>query len=292
MSADYGSGGYPGADGGGYPGGEPGSDGTDPAMTEGYGQGGSYPGAGGSYPGADGSSYPGGETDSATADAAQMREEYGQPGAGYPGSGLPGESGVPGDPTTAQLAEGYGRGGPGGQGYPGGEPSAGTDPTQMQQEYGRGGYPGGGPPGSEGIPGGEGIPGEQGGYPGGEGYGGPEGAGGGGASQAPPADSPVFPAYQLVMGLMQGKYEDMNKYVSARAKGQLQKIGAGKLSEGEKAELKKTFAQPQLAGKPRNTRVGHQIVLKSDGKTITILAKKEGKDWKVAEMSIREASRR
>jgi hypothetical protein len=91
---------------------------------------------------------------------------------------------------------------------------------------------------------------------------------------------------------MQGKYDDMSKYVSTRARGQLQKIGAGKLSEGEKTDLKKTFAQPQLAGQPRNARGGHQIVLKSEGKTITILTKKEGTDWKVAELSIREASRR
>ena len=91
---------------------------------------------------------------------------------------------------------------------------------------------------------------------------------------------------------MQGKYGDMNKYVSARARGQLQKIGAGKLTDAEKAELKKTFAQPQMIGKPRNTRGGRQLVLKSAGKTITILVKKEASKWRVAELSIRAASRR
>ena len=94
------------------------------------------------------------------------------------------------------------------------------------------------------------------------------------------------------MGLMKGEFKDMEKYVSKRARGDLQKIGAGKLTDGETAEYKETFAQPQLAGQPRNTRGGRQIVLKSGEKTITILVKKEGTEWRVAELSIRSAAKR
>lgn len=91
---------------------------------------------------------------------------------------------------------------------------------------------------------------------------------------------------------MQGKYENMKDFVSRRARGDLQKIGAGRLTEAEKAEFKEVFAQPQLAGQPRNTRGGRQIVLRSGEKMITILVKKEGEKWRVAELSIREARRR
>jgi hypothetical protein len=217
------------------------------------------------------------------------------------GSAIPG-GGVPGAESAFDPATAYTTGTPGGPELGSASPAAGS-PTPSGALPGPAGSPGYGsamqtPPVSTGDPAAVGAPSgepETGlsspeTYAGGEG--GIGGQGGGGGGQAPPADSPEFPAFQLVMGLMQGKYEELNKYVSGRARGELQKIGAGKLTDGEKAELKQTFAQPQLAGQPRNARGGRQIVLKSGENTITILVKKEGTDWKVSELSIRSSARR
>jgi len=114
------------------------------------------------------------------------------------------------------------------------------------------------------------------------------GAGGGGAGAEPPADSPEFPAYKVVVGLKDGKYEGLNEFVSQRGRGILEKVRLGRLSDDEKKELKETFAEPQLAAPPRNASGGRQINLRSGSQLITILVKREGDDWKVSELSIRK----
>ncbi|MBI1309932.1 hypothetical protein GC176_01390 [bacterium] len=252
--------------------------GSDPTMAANYGQ----------APGSD----PGSSVATGTSSDPTLAANYGQGPGSYPGT-----SATPGTSSDPTLAANYGQA-PGS--YPGTSAAPGTssDPT-LAANYGQA-------PGAPGVPGGSSDPaaaanpasfGQPGVTPAGEPGTGAELAGsgggpGGGGAAAPPADAPEFPAYHLVMGLMRGKYEDMASYVSSRARGELQKIAAGKLTDEEKAELKQSFAQPQLAGQPRNARGGRQIVLKSGETMITILVKKEGKDWKVAELTIRDAKKR
>lgn len=273
--------------GAGDPGSDPGAAESDPALAGAYPPG-TAPGGEG-YPGAGGPGAPGYAGDPRMAESGETDPALMDPTAAY-ASGAPGG---PGDPTagnpdpTASISPG----GPGYAGDPRSQPGAAGDPAGagIPAEYAqRSGAPPGEP--GSGDPTLEGATME--GYPGAEGGPGGPGEGGGGAAAAPPADAPEFPAYHLVMGLMQGKYENMKDFVSRRARGDLQKIGAGRLTEAEKAEFKEVFAQPQLAGQPRNTRGGRQIVLRSGEKMITILVKKEGEKWRVAELSIREARRR
>ena len=109
---------------------------------------------------------------------------------------------------------------------------------------------------------------------------------------APAADPPEFPAYQLVMGLRSGEYKDLAKYVSSRGRGDLLKIRGGKLSDADKERFKKLFENPQLAAPPRNKSGGRQIALRAGEEVVTLLVKKEGDAYKVAEMSIRKSSTR
>jgi|GEM_PF-1398335 len=239
---------------------------------------------------------------SAAGHAAEMTETdpalTGLPDPGSdPLAGSANAAGAPGlDPASTDPATAFGTSAPG-------VPGESSDPRMLAGAAGdptlagvapESGQPNGGIPGVPGEPGAGSASPE--GYPGGEsglgGESGPGGPGAGGAGAAPPADAPEYPAFQLVMGLMKGEYKDMEKYVSRRARGDLQKIGAGKLTDGEKTEYKETFAKPQLAVQPRNARGGRQIVLQSGEKMITILVKKEGDDWRVSELSIREARRR
>lgn len=120
---------------------------------------------------------------------------------------------------------------------------------------------------------------------------GPSGEGGGGA-QEPPADSPDYPAFKIVMGLMQGKHEGLKEFVSTTGRGLIEKIRSGSLTTEEKDDLKKTFAQPQLVGTPRTIRGSRTVTLNSDGQVITLVSKKQGSDWKVSSISIKAASKR
>ena len=159
-----------------------------------------------------------------------------------------------------------------------GEP--GSDPAEMEAEMAAAGANGEFGPGSEGGEFGEG-PGEP----------GPNG-GGGGKAQAPPADSPDYPAFKVVMGLMEGKHDGLKEHVSTRGRGLIEKIRGGSLTTEEKDDLKKTFAQPQLVGTPRTIRGSRTVTLNSAGKVITLVSKKQGSAWKVSSISIRAAKKR
>lgn len=124
----------------------------------------------------------------------------------------------------------------------------------------------------------------------GAGPGGPNG--GGGQAKEPPADSPDYPAFKLVLGLMQGKHDGLKDYVSTRGRGLIEKIRGGSLTTEEKNDLKKTFAQPQLVGIPRTIRGSRTVTLNSAGQIITLVSKKQGSAWKVSSISIRAAKRR
>ena len=210
----------------------------------------------------------------------EIPEAGGDPGE-LAGAGATGSTGeIPqagGDPGALAGAAGGGA-----------IPGAGGDPGALAGAAGGGAIPGaGGEPGAlAGEPGAgaAGIPGAPGGIPGG-------GEGGGGRAQAPPEGSPEYPAYQLVMALRGGKFKGVEKWISARARGNLASIRSGKLSPAAKEGLKKTFANPQLVGKPRSARGGRQIVLRNGNEIITILVKKEAGGFKVAELSTRKTKR-
>lgn len=120
---------------------------------------------------------------------------------------------------------------------------------------------------------------------------GPNG-GGGAKAQEPPADSPDYPAFKVVMGLMEGKHDGLKEHVSTRGRGLIEKIRGGSLTTAEKDDLKKTFAQPQLAGTPRTIRGSRTVTLNSAGQIITLVSKKQGSAWKVSSISIRAAKKR
>jgi len=118
------------------------------------------------------------------------------------------------------------------------------------------------------------------------------GSNGGGAAKEPPADSPDYPAFKIVMGLMQGKHEGLKEFVSTRGRGLTEKIRSGSLTKTEIDDLKKTFAQPQLVGTPRTIRGSRTVTLNSAGQVISLVSKKQGSDWKVSSISIRAAKKR
>lgn len=90
---------------------------------------------------------------------------------------------------------------------------------------------------------------------------------------------------------MQGKPADIKKYVGKRATGTLASIRTGKLSAKQTAELKTTFAKPQLIGQKRVSG-GTQINLRSGEQIINITVKKEASAFKVTDMKIRKSSSR
>lgn len=118
------------------------------------------------------------------------------------------------------------------------------------------------------------------------------GNGGAGQAQEPPADSPDYAAFKVVMGLMQGKHDGLKEYVSTTGRGLIEKIRTGSLTTAEKDDLKKTFAQPQLVGQPRTIRGSRTVNLNSGGQLISVVSKKQGSDWKVSSITIRAAKRR
>lgn len=118
------------------------------------------------------------------------------------------------------------------------------------------------------------------------------GNGGAGQAQEPPADSPDYPAFKVVMGLMQGKHDGLKEFVSTTGRGIIEKIRSGSLTKAEKDDLKKTFAQPQLVGQPRTIRGSRTVNLNSGGQLISIVSKKQGSDWKVSSITIRDARKR
>tara|TARA_R110002072_G_scaffold238769_2_gene396172 strand:+ start:11603 stop:12538 length:936 start_codon:yes stop_codon:yes gene_type:complete len=120
---------------------------------------------------------------------------------------------------------------------------------------------------------------------------GPDGENGGGA-QEPPADSPDYPAFKVVMGLMQGNHEGLKDFIATTGRGLTEKIRSGSLTAEEKDDLKKTFVQPQLVGAPRTIRGSRTVILNSGGQVITLVSKKQGTSWKVSSISIKAASKR
>ena len=160
-----------------------------------------------------------------------------------------------------------------------------SDPAAMSAEMDASAGNGGFGPGSEAGEIGDGEIGDGPGGPGSNGAGGSK-------AQEPPADSPDYPAYKVVMGLMQGKHDGLKGHVSTRGRGLIEKIRSGSLTAKEKDDLKKTFAQPQLVGTPRTIRGSRSVILNSAGQVITLVSKKQGSAWKVSSISIKAAKKR
>jgi hypothetical protein len=94
------------------------------------------------------------------------------------------------------------------------------------------------------------------------------------------------------MGLMKGEHDGLKEFVATRGRGLIEKIRSGSLTTAEKADLKTTFAQPQLVGKPRTIRGSRTVTLNSAGQVISLVSKKQGSAWKVSSISIRPAKKR
>lgn len=199
------------------------------------------------------------------------------------------ENGGGDDPADSTLG---GPGGPGGAGNNGTGPKGDGDPDGTGLGAGGLGAGYGEAPTGDGDGGGGGLLGGGPGGPGGEGYGGEGGEGGGRRQpQAPKEGSPQYPAYHLVLGLMEGKAEGLAKHIGKRVTGTLASIKSGKLSEKEATELKATFAKPELIGS-RRVGTGTQLSLRSGEKVIQLIIRKEGEAFKVTEMKILKGSKR
>lgn len=84
---------------------------------------------------------------------------------------------------------------------------------------------------------------------------------------------------------MKGETAELGQYVSKSARGALDRIRTGKLVDGEADRFKKTFTNPRMLSE-RAARGGRQLNLQSETDNISLLVKKEGDAWKVAEMTI------
>lgn len=94
------------------------------------------------------------------------------------------------------------------------------------------------------------------------------------------------------MGLKDGKYDGLNKMVSTRGRGLIEKLRSGSLTKTEKDDLKKQFASPKLVGPPRTIRGSRTVMLNNGTELITIVSKKQGADWKVSSITIRAAKKK
>jgi hypothetical protein len=90
---------------------------------------------------------------------------------------------------------------------------------------------------------------------------------------------------------MNGKTDGLAAHIGKRVTGTLASIRIGKLTEKQAAELKQTFAQPQLISS-KSVSGGKQINLRSGQQIIQLTVKKEGKAFKVTDLKIRKSSRR
>ena len=93
------------------------------------------------------------------------------------------------------------------------------------------------------------------------------------------------------MGLMEGKADGLSDFISKRATGDLAELRDGKASEKKMAELKSTFAKPQLINTKRVTG-GTQVNLRSGDQIINLVIKKEGEAFVVSEMKFRKSTAR
>jgi predicted lipid-binding transport protein (Tim44 family) len=109
--------------------------------------------------------------------------------------------------------------------------------------------------------------------------------------QVPPVGTPEHAAFQFVSAINKGDFDAVEPFVSAKALGQLKEIRAKTLTDSKKQELKDKFATPQMAAKPKGVSGGKQMTLRSGNTFITLTVKKEGDDYKVAEMILREVKR-
>ncbi len=90
---------------------------------------------------------------------------------------------------------------------------------------------------------------------------------------------------------MEGKSEGLGDFISKRATGDLAALRDGKVSEKKMAELKTSFAKPQLINTKRVTG-GTQVNLRSGGQIINLVIKKEGDTFMVSEMKFRKSTAR
>ncbi len=117
------------------------------------------------------------------------------------------------------------------------------------------------------------------------------GAPGGTGQQAPPPGTPEHAAFQFATAVAKGDFDSVEPYISAKALGQLKDLRTKTLADSKKQDLKDKFGKLQLTA-TKGVSGGKQLSLRSGNTLITLTVKKEGEDYKVAEMQLREVGKR
>ena len=93
------------------------------------------------------------------------------------------------------------------------------------------------------------------------------------------------------MKLLAGDASGLSEFISPKCKGVLGDVRDGKATEKQVEELKKTFTNINLVGKPRKESSTTVFTLKNgDGATITMRVKKEGDAFRLTEYTVKAAS--
>jgi hypothetical protein len=118
------------------------------------------------------------------------------------------------------------------------------------------------------------------------------GAGGAGAGgQAPPAGTAEHAAFQFVSAITKGEFDATSEWVSPKATGTLKELRTKTLTESKKTDLKDKFGQPQLTNS-KGVSGGKQLSLRNGTTLITLTIKKEGEDYKVADLQLRQIGKK
>lgn len=123
---------------------------------------------------------------------------------------------------------------------------------------------------------------------------GPGGAapGGQGVAQSPqsPAGTAEFSAESIVIQALKGDITGLEQFISPKCKGVLGDIRDGKATERQIEDLKKLFTgiKPVSVRNENGTKV--LTISNADNLNITFRVKKEGQDFKVIEMTTKQAS--
>lgn len=204
---------------------------------------------------------------------------HGAPGAAVPpgvAGAFPTGSGPtpPGAVPPAGAFPGAGHGGPGGSiaGFPGGAAAVppGADPAAAAANGFPGAVPGAGVPGS-------GIPGA-------------EGAGGTGQIPEFPKGSAEYAVQKVVLAIISGKLDGLDEVISEKARGLVAELRDGTVDPEKLIELKEQFAQPSLAGQPKNNGTSKTVNLRNpSGDTLSFtVARERGEEtYKVNALTIR-----
>ena len=91
-----------------------------------------------------------------------------------------------------------------------------------------------------------------------------------------------------MLQLLAGDAKGLSEFISPKIKGILGDVRDGKATEKQVEELKKTFTNINLVGKPKKEASTTVYTLKNgDGATITLKVKKEAEDFRLTEYTVK-----